>query len=743
MTAINQQNAHDDGDTVDIGELLRIVLNNWKLVVACVVAAIICAVLYLRVTSSVYSVDGLVQIDSGQSSADALLNSSGLSGLSSLANVKSPADTEIQLFKSRFVLGSVIRNLNLDIAVTSDHSRWYRRLLTPVSTRVDYKKDGVSYTSKDLAFQIVKFDVPEALFNHSFELTVFEDGRYEIDLLNKSNISDFASQPKVTGRIGQMLRQPFGEGVLQILINKGSRNLGSGSVYLTKKSLLLAVQDINANLSIAEKGKQTGVLSLVYQGVDPSDLKQTLNEIMRVYLAQNVASRTEETQRTLSFLDQQLPFLRKELESSENKYNDFREKNNTIDPTKEAELLLVQSVELKTKKVELEQQGALLGQKYTANFPMISQLNAQIKALDQEGKELDGRIVAMPDIQRQYLQLYRDVQVNTVIYTTLLNSYEQLKVLKAGKTATVRILDQAEKSSQPIKPKKALVLLLALVLGGLVSLVLIVLKNILYSGIKESEQIESGTGVSVVATIPHSAVQRKMFNGKSKKVSLIAKDDVDDLAIESLKSLRTTIHFAAMKASNNIILITGPSPEIGKSFISANFAAVCAQMGKSVILVDADMRRGHLNKYFNLEKTKGLAEYLKDDQLSLDDVCFSTSVDGLSVIPKGSAPVNPAELLLTERFNHLMSDLSAKYDYVIIDSPPILAATDAAIIGRMAGMTLMVVRYGQTHMRELEWSLSRLSQAGVSVEGIVFNDVQSAIGYGYGYQYAYQYRADK
>lgn len=372
---------------------------------------------------------------------------------------------------------------------------------------------------------------------------------------------------------------------------------------------------------------------------------------------------------------------------------------------------------------------------------MISQLNAQIKALEQEGKELDGRVVSMPDIQRQYLQLYRDVQVNTVIYTTLLNSYEQLKVLKAGKTATVRILDQAEKSSQPIKPKKALVLLLALVLGGLVSLVLIVLKNILYSGIKESEQIESGTGVSVVATIPRSAVQRKMFNGKSKKVSLIAKDDVDDMAIESLKSLRTTIHFAAMKASNNIILITGPSPAIGKSFISANFAAVCAQMGKSVVLVDADMRRGHLNKYFNLDKTKGLAEYLKNDQLSLKDVCFPTSVDGLSVIPKGTAPVNPAELLLTERFNHLMGDLSAKYDYVIIDSPPILAATDAAIIGRTAGMTFMVVRYAQTHMRELEWSLSRLSQAGVSVEGIVFNDVQSAIGYGY--QYAYQYRADK
>lgn len=735
MTAIKQQQAVD-GDTIDLGEIFRIVLSNWALIIASILVALISAILYLREARSIYLVDGLIQIQNNQSASDALLSSTGLSNM---ADVKSSADTEIQLLKSRFVLSEVVRGLNLDIVLSSDHDRWYQRLINPTAPHLGYSKDGVSFAANHLAFTVNQFDVPYALLDKQFKLVFTDDGSYTLELLNNSGTADLQDGSSMTGRVGKLFTQSFGDGSIKLLIHKN--NAAAGTVYLSKVSPLQAVQSINNNLSISEKGKQTGVMALTYQGVDPDYIQQTLNEVMRVYLAQNVASRTEESQRTLDFLTQQLPILKKELESSENKYNIFREKNNTIDPTKEAELLLQQSVDLKTKKMELEQQSVLLGQKYTSNFPLISQINAQVAAIDQNGKDLESRVTAMPEMQRQYLQLYRDVQVNTAIYTGLLNNYEQLKVLKAGKTATARILDQAIKSSEPIKPQKALVLLLSIMVGFIVSLLLILLKSIFYSGVKDSDHIEANTGLSVVATVPRSITQRKMFKKHSKRISLVAKDDVEDLAVESLKSLRTTLHFSLMQADNNIILITGPSPAIGKSFISANFATVCAQMGKTVVLVDADMRRGHLDKYFDLDKVKGLADYLKNETLSLEDVCLPTSINGLSFIAKGAAPVNPAELLLTERFNVLISQLSAQYDYVVIDSPPILAATDAAIMGRLAGVTLMVVRYGQTHMRELELSVSRLRQAGVTVSGVVFNDVQSAAGYGY--QYAYQYRADK
>lgn len=737
MTVVNQQQMNDS-ETIDLNELFQTVLRNWKLIIACVFVAILLAILYLRITQPVYSVDGLVQIENSQSSVDALLNASPLSGL---ADVKSPADTEIQLIKSRFVLGEVIQNLNLDIAISSDHESLFNRLIHHVKTVNVYSKNGVTFTADGAAFQIVKFDVPYALLDQSFKLHFLEGGDFTVSLVGNSGISGVEDHKELKGHVGQLLTQKVGRETLQLLIQQNGQTLPTDTLYITKKSKLQAVQDINNNLSIAEKGKQTGIMSLVLQGKNQDKMVQVLDEIMRVYLAQNIASRTQEAQNTLKFLEKQLPELKSQLESSEDLYNKFREKNDTIDPTKEAELLLQQSVDLKTKKIELEQQSVLLNQKYTSNFPMIGQIKAQIASLDQEGKALESKVVAMPELQRQYLQLYRDVQVNTVLYTSLLNSYQQLKVLKAGKVATVRVLDDAIKSAKPIKPQKALVLLLSAVLGLIVSMMLILIKSILYSGVKDSDQIEMKTGMSVVATIPRSVFQKKMFVGKHQTANLLAKEDPEDFAIEGLRSLRTQVYFSAAKAKNNIILITGPSPEIGKSFISANFAAVYAQMGKTVVLVDADMRRGHLNKYFNIAKSHGLSEYLSDDQMTLTDVCQNTFIAGLDFISKGSSPANPAELLMSDTFEKLMTELSAKYDYVIIDSPPILAATDGAVIARLAGMTLVVVRHGQTHIRELELTLSRLSEAEAYIKGIVFNDVPGGVGYGY--QYAYQYRAHK
>lgn len=737
MTAVNQQQVKDS-DTIDLGEIFRTVLGHWRLIGICVLTAIFFAILYLRMTPSVYAVDGLVQIESKQSSADALLGGAGLSGLS---DVKSPADTEIQLLKSRFVLGQVIRNLNLDIDISSDKDRWYQRLIHTNTSKVSYVKDGVSYSAEGISFKVQKFNVPEVLLDQVFELDFTGSGRYTLTLVDPSNVAGFESQSVITGTVGQLLTVPMAGGYLQLFIQAPESVAELGVVYLSKKSLLQTVRNINDDLSVTEKGKLTGIVSLVYQGSNQDYIVRTLDEIMRVYLAQNIASRTEETQNTLVFLEKQLPELRAQLEASEDRYNQFREKNNTLDPTKEAELLLQQIVALKAKKIDLEQQSVLLGQKYTSNFPLIGQIKAQVSAIDQEGKQLDERVVGMPELQRQNLQLYRDVQVNTVLYTSLLNSYQQLKVVNASKVATVRVLDHAIKSAKPIKPKKLVTLLLSVFLGSVIGVILALLRNVLFAGVKDSELIEMRTGLSVIATVPRSINQRRVLHSRSKKGNLVAKDDPDDLAVESLKSLRTTIHFSLMKASNNIVLITGPAPEIGKSFISANFAAVCAQMGKSVILVDADMRRGHLNQYFNVGKVNGLADFLSSDTVNFDEICLPTTVSGLSLITKGNVPVNPAELLLTEKFSMLIRRLSAEYDYVIIDSPPILAVTDAAIISRLAGTTLMIVRYAQTHMNELDLSISRLKQAGTLVEGIVFNDVQSAVGYGY--QYAYQYKADK
>jgi tyrosine-protein kinase Etk/Wzc len=497
-----------------------------------------------------------------------------------------------------------------------------------------------------------------------------------------------------------------------------------------------------ARLSVAEKGKLTGILSLSYQGTDQRLITQTLNEIMQVYVKQNVERRSAETQKTLAFLTAQLPELKKQLEVSERRYNEFRRENNTIDVTKESELLLMQSVSLKTKKIELEQQNAELSARYTEAYPLVAELKAQLATLAEENKKLEQRMTEIPEIQRQYLQLFRDVQVNTELYTSLLNSYQQLKVVKASEIGNVRVVDAAVKPMLPIKPKRSMVLMLAVLLGGFAGTVLILLKNMLFSGIKDSSLIEARLGLSILATVPRSMIQMRLTRRFRKgKHPLLAVEDSEDMAIESLRSLRTVVHFAVAK--NNIILITGPSPAIGKSFIAANFAAIMAQMGKSVVLIDADMRRGHLHQFFELNRGLGLSEYLQGKEHSIDTLCHKTEIDGLDFINTGTIPPNPAELLLNERFNTLMDELSRSYDFVLIDSPPLLAATDGVIIGRKAGLSLMIARYGHTDIKELELATSRLIQAGVSVQGVVFNDIQQGSGTSYGYQYGYQYRSSK
>ena len=726
MTVSNTQQHHELDDTIDLKELARTLIKHWYWILLCVIVAVALAVLYLRVTKPVYAVDGLIQVESNKNASAALLGD-----LSSVMDVKSPAQTEIELLKSRFVLGQALRNLKLDIGLSSPQEQLTQRVRQPLPHVLMHSPKHVFYQIDRTYIDLARLDVSEALLDQRLTLTLKGNKTYQISL---------NEQVLLTGLIGQATHVDTPMGTIDLLVNDAS---SQGTLFLVKKSLRSAAQDLSSRLSVSEKGKLTGILALSYQGTNPTLITQTLNEIMQVYLKQNVERRSAETQKTLAFLKAQLPELKDELEASERRYNEFRRQNNTIDVTKESELLLMQSVSLKTTRMELEQKAAELKARFTDEYPLMAEVNAQLAELAQENKKLEQRMTQIPEIQRLYLQLFRDVQVNTELYTSLLNSYQQLKVVKASEIGNVRVIDQAVKPIDPIKPKRSLVLMLSVLLGGFAGTALILLKNLLFSGLKDSSLIESRLGLSILATVPRSIMQRKLTRRFRKgQQHLLAAQDSEDMAIESLRSLRTVVHFAA-SGRNNVILITGPSPSIGKSFIAANFAAVMAQMGKSVVLIDADMRRGHLFNYFELERGVGLSEYLQGKESNLDLLCHKTNVEGLEFLNTGAIPPNPAELLLNERFNTLMDELSSTFDFVILDSPPLLAATDGVIIGRKAGLTLMVARYGHTDIKELEVANNRLVQAGVTVQGVVFNDIQQGAGTGYGYQYGYQYRSNK
>ena len=249
----------------------------------------------------------------------------------------------------------------------------------------------------------------------------------------------------------------------------------------------------------------------------------------------------------------------------------------------------------------------------------------------------------------------------------------------------------------------------------------------------------------VYATVPRSPVQenRVQILKKKKSIPILAVKHSDDIAIESLRSIRTTIHFALNNAKNNIIAIAGPAPEVGKSFISTNLAVIFAQSNKRVLLIDADLRRGYLHKYFDQELQPGLSEYL-NGQNSLEQTIHTTSVANLDLMTRGKSPVNPAELLSSSKFQEMLETLSALYDYILIDTPPILAVTDGIIVSQYTGVNLIVARYAKTDMKELELTLNRFEQSGTKVNGFILNDIQrGSNSYGYGYNYAYAYKANK
>ena len=285
-------------------------------------------------------------------------------------------------------------------------------------------------------------------------------------------------------------------------------------------------------------------------------------------------------------------------------------------------------------------------------------------------------------------------------------------------------------------------------LGGMLSVAIVLVQKAMHKGVEDPAEIEA-LGIPVYASVPHSDHQEKLTGfatrarkGKIPKAkTILALDNPADLSIEALRSLRTSLHFAMMEAKNNIIAISGPSPGVGKSFISVNLASILAQSGKKVLIIDADMRKGYLQTQFNISAEDGLSDYLSG-RLNLSEVTHDTKVTGLDVITRGQIPPNPSELLMHANFSKLVAEVSAAYDMVIIDTPPILAVTDPAIVSAHTGTTLLVARYGQNHLREIELTRNRFEQNGIDVKGLVFNGVLKKASNAYGY-YNYAYESDK
>lgn len=734
VPAGHQPLADDARDEINLLEYWDIIADNRWLIAAVTAVALAVGAAYAFLAKPVYETNLLIQVEDSSTSAKSFLGEAA-----SLFDVKTPASAEIEILRSRMVIGQAV-----------DSTRFY---IEAVPRYLPLVGNWLSQRAKDLSnpgllgigggwvtgtekIVVAIFDVPASLEGTRFSVTVLDDKRYAL------THPDLESE--VVGTIGAALKVAAPDGDIQLLVMTLDGKPGA-QFNLTRYSRLKTIEALQEKLRLSEKGRQSGVIDATLQDKDRLRLTSILNEIGSQYVRQNVERKAAEAQKTLAFLDVQLPQFKKQLNESEEAYNRYRNRQGTVALDEEAKLILARSVELQGKLVEARQKRLELVSRFTPRHPNVMTLDSQISAWNDEIGALNARIKSLPSVQQDALRLERDVKVNNELYQQLQNNALQLQLIREGKIGNVRVIDSASIPEEPVSPKKALTLALALVVGLVTGVVIAIGRNALFRGIRNAQEIENNVGLNVYSTIPLSEAQEavaKKVATKQPGIHILAQSASQDAAIESLRSLRTALQFAMLEACNNRVLISGATPGVGKSFVSANFAAVLASAGKRVLLIDADLRKGHLNQYFGIERRGGLSE-LVTGSIALDKAVRKDVVPNLDFIPTGILPPNPAELVVSGAFASLLEKASARYDLVLIDSAPVLAAADTLSVSLHAGTVLLVARSEQTQLGELHESARRLAHAGRGVTGVLFNAVDltrrhyGSNGYRYG---GYQYR---
>ncbi|WP_338578972.1 polysaccharide biosynthesis tyrosine autokinase [Pseudomonas sp. ML2-2023-6] len=727
----------DDNDQIDLMGLVGTLLDHKWLIAGVTGAFMVAGVAYALLATPVYQANALIQVEAKKN--DPL----GFSDISSMLGKESPSATEIELIKSRRNIGAAVDNLKLNIEIENN----YFPLIGEYIAR-RFKPDAANTVASPLfgmksfawggeKLRLAELDLPQELLGKELTLVSGEAGSFT--LLDEGN------NPLVKGQVGQ----PYNQNGVKVQIESLQANPGT-TFSVVRYPRLTTILNYQKDLDVAERGKESGMVALALESTDPVTAIQTLNEIARLYVQQNIERTSAEAAQSLGFLKDQLPQVRKDLEKAEDALNKFQIRSKSIDISLEAKAILDQIVALDTSISTLKLQQAEMDRKFTPQHPAYRALMGQLAELTSKQQRLAKQVENLPSTQQELLSLTRDLKVSTEIYTQLLNKSQELDVMRAGAVGNVLLIDTADVDLRyPVKPKKALIILIATLLGAFLAISYVLFRKALNRGVENPDDIEK-LGLPVYASIPFSSLQKveddKSTHGRGTCVTpLLASSHPTDLAIEGLRSLRTSLHFAMLEANNNRLMISGPSPKVGKSFVSSNLAAVIAQSGQRVLLVDVDMRKGYIHKMFGIPVENGLSDFLAR-RCDLDTAIHKTEVENLDVIGRGQIPPNPSELLMHKNFSEFLEQVSARYDQVILDTPPFLAVTDAAIVGRQSGTNLIVTRFELNPAREIELTMRRFAQSGIELKGAIFNGVEkrasAKYGYGaYGY-YNYEYKSD-
>ena len=718
--------AQFEDDEIDLLALLRRLWAGKYWIAGVAVVALVIGAIIAVGTPATYRADALLQLEekSGQLALP--------EALSDLSGSEPRSATEIEILRSRLVLGKAVADVHLDWQAKPKELPLALRALVKLGLPLPNFAGLAAFARGDEVLRLDLLEVPSFWLGEEMSLVAGDDGSFTITLPN-----GVARQ----GRVGETLMDQD----LEFALRVGDLQAGPGREFSIKHlSDSAAINGLRGRLSVSERGRQTSILELGLTGADRQSVERELHAITQAYLRQNISRSAAEAQSSLTFVESQLPEAEAAVKKAEDALNQYRQEQQAIDLGFEGQSLLTQISSLESELQQLADQEDELSERYTPNHPVYQQLLNARARLESRLETLRSEVGGLPQTQRVVFNLTRDLELAQEVYVQLMNRAQELQVLKASTIGNVRIVDQARTAPLPVAPKRSRILALSLLLGLIAGAGGVLLRAWLRKGVHSSEEIEA-TGVPVFATINH--LPEATAHRKSRShLPIHAFTDSSNLAIEGFRSLRTALHFGLLDAGTRSIAITSAAPEAGKSFVAVNLAAVSVQADQKVCLVDADLRRGRLRRYFKVSKHQpGLSEYLAGEA-ELDDILVPSTYPGLMFLPTGQFPPNPSELFMRKRFAELLAELDRRFDLTIVDTPPALAVTDPVVIGRAVGATIMVARFDETPLGEVEAVQHQFATAGVKLSGAVLNGFdhrRADAGYGYGYGYSYRYTYKK
>lgn len=714
-----------ENDEIDLVELLRRLWGARKWIAAITAAAAGIGLIVAIGTAPTYRADALLQLEekAGQLALP--------SALSDFAGAEPRSATEIEILKSRLVLGRAVADAHLDWKVQPKTLPVALNAVLKLGVPLPDIAGLARYARSEDRVQLDLLEVPERWIGEPIMLRTGAEGGFTLVLPDGSSKE---------GRVGETLIDPD----LGFALSVGSMESAPERVFeLTHLTEIAAIAGLRERLSVVERGRQTGVIELRLTGPNARGVERDLDAITEAYLRQNISRSAAEAESSLTFVEGQLPEADVAVKRAEKALNAYRQEQQAIDLGFEGQSFLTQITALEAELQNLANEEAALAERYRPSHPTYQVLLSTRARAEERLEGLRRQVEGLPQTQLAVFNLTRDLELAQEVYVQLLNRAQELRVLKASTIGNVRIVDHARTAPLPIAPRRSMILALSLVLGMIAGIGFVLIRRILRRGVQSAEEIET-LGLPVFATINYleDALDHRTRKGR---LPINALTQSDDLAIEGLRSLRTGLHFGLIDAATRSIAVVSAAPAVGKSFIAANLSVVAAEAGQKVCLVDADLRRGYLRRYFDVPKSHpGLSDYLAGE-VELEEVLVTGPVTGLSFLPTGPFPPNPSELLMRDRFSSLLQELNGRFDLSIIDTAPVLAVTDPMIIARSVGATIMVARFDETPLVEIAAVQRQFANAGIRLNGAVLNAfdprrAKSTSAYGYGASYRYDYK---